>query len=201
MSRNLRSPLLRDPSEESRGSRASTSKGSTSRAPLRSRLPEQHSSPVPSPSPDPVSESPEVKKSASSSSKPHETQFVNDSDDDLWTAECILDERGPPRTGEYLIRWAGNDPATDEPWDPSWEPRSNVTRPLADEWKSKKRDNPSIIGLEGKKLEEKVKAKRAAERAKKRKRDSVSRKPRKKPKNSRSKPHNRLEWSGRYGQR
>jgi hypothetical protein len=99
-----------------------------------------------------------------------ETQFRSqgeDSDDQLWEAECILDERGPPVKGEYLVQWVGNDPSTGERWEPSWEARTGVTSDLAIEWKAKKKQDPSIVGVEGEKLAAAQKAKLDEERKRK----------------------------------
>jgi hypothetical protein len=114
---------------------------------------------------------------------PAETQFVSqgeDSDDQLWEADCILDERGPPLKGQYLVQWVGNDPATGERWEPTWERRDGVTPQLAKEWKGRKKADPSIVGVEGRKLEDAIKAAREAE--KKRKREAKATKSRKKAK-------------------
>jgi hypothetical protein len=100
-----------------------------------------------------------------------ETQFQSqgeDSDDQLWEADCILDERGEVAKGEYLVKWVGNDPATGENWEPTWERRDGVTPALAKEWKDKKKRDPNCVGIEGKKLEAAQKAKMEAARRKKR---------------------------------
>ncbi|KAL7421558.1 hypothetical protein Q5752_003327 [Cryptotrichosporon argae] len=72
-----------------------------------------------------------------------ETQFQPGSLDDdsqtgLWEAIEILEERGAPRTGEYLVRWAGDDPSTGKAWKPTWEPKTGCTNALIVEWKAKK---------------------------------------------------------------
>jgi hypothetical protein len=87
---------------------------------------------------------------------PMETQFRSqgeDSDDQLWEADCILDERGETAKGEYLVKWVGQDPKTGENWEPTWERRDGVTPQLAKEWKARKKREPGIVGLEGKRLE------------------------------------------------
>jgi hypothetical protein len=106
-----------------------------------------------------------------SPSPPMETQFRSqgeDSDDQLWEADCILDERGETAKGEYLVKWVGFDPKTGENWEPTWERRDGVTPLLAKEWKARKKADPGIIGVEGKKLLAEQKRKKEEERKKKR---------------------------------
>jgi len=106
-----------------------------------------------------------------SPSPPMETQFRSqgeDSDDQLWEADCILDERGETAKGEYLVKWVGFDPKTGENWEPTWERRDGVTPLLAKEWKAKKKADPGIIGVEGKKLLAELKRKKEEEKKKKR---------------------------------
>ena len=100
-----------------------------------------------------------------------ETQFRSqgeDSDDQLWEADCILDERGETAKGEYLVKWVGFDPKTGESWEPTWERRDGVTPLLAKEWKAKKKADPGLIGVEGKKLLAEQKRMKEEERRKKR---------------------------------
>jgi hypothetical protein len=100
-----------------------------------------------------------------------ETQFRSqgeDSDDQLWEADCILDERGETAKGEYLVKWVGFDPKTGENWEPTWERRDGVTPLLAKEWKARKKADPGIIGVEGKKLQVEMKRKKEEERKKRR---------------------------------
>lgn len=106
-----------------------------------------------------------------SSPPPMETQFRSqgeDSDDQLWEADCILDERGETAKGEYLVKWVGNDPSTGENWEPTWERRDGVTPQLAKEWKARKKREPDIVGVEGKKLVAELRKKKEEERRKKR---------------------------------
>jgi hypothetical protein len=128
----------------------------------------------------------DTKESSPAHSPPAETQFRSqgqDSDDQLWEADCILDERGPVATGQYLVQWVGHDPATGERWEPTWERREDVTPLLAKEWKDKKRADPGVVGVEGKKLEAERKSKiEAAKKEKKRKRDEKASQARKKAK-------------------
>jgi hypothetical protein len=93
---------------------------------------------------------------------PAETQFIQESDDsqNLWEAECILDERGQPIKGQYLIKWKGLDPSTGEVWEPTWEKKTGCTSDLIDEWKEKKKDDPDIVGKAGKEIEERIRAAR-----------------------------------------
>ncbi|KAA1102203.1 hypothetical protein PGT21_036778 [Puccinia graminis f. sp. tritici] len=53
----------------------------------------------------------------------------------LWEAIEILEEKG----GKYYIKWAGIDPATQEPWEPTWEPKSMANAALVADWRSKNR--------------------------------------------------------------
>lgn len=114
-----------------------------------------------------------------SPSPPPQTQFDTQDSGDLWEAITILDERGESGSGHYLIQWAGEDPDTGEAWEPTWERRKNVTPALAAEWKQKKRNDPSIIGVEGKRLADIKKA--IKEAAKKRRREEKEAQKKKKP--------------------
>ena len=101
---------------------------------------------------------------------PMETQFRSqgeDSDDQLWEADCILDERGETAKGEYLVKWVGFDCATGENWEPTWERRDGVTPQLAKEWKARKKIEPDIVGVEGKRLVAEQKRKKEEMRRKK----------------------------------
>ncbi|EFP75397.2 uncharacterized protein PGTG_01990 [Puccinia graminis f. sp. tritici CRL 75-36-700-3] len=49
----------------------------------------------------------------------------------LWEAIEILEEKG----GKYYIKWAGIDPATQEPWEPTWEPKSMANAALVADWR------------------------------------------------------------------
>jgi hypothetical protein len=95
-------------------------------------------------------------------SPPPETQFIPDDGAQMWEAVCILDEIGPRGgAGNYLIKWAGKNPATGEPWDPSWEPKGGATQDLIQEWKEKKEQDPTIVGKEGARLRAKMKSRAA----------------------------------------
>jgi hypothetical protein len=91
-----------------------------------------------------------------------ETQFQAEADDsqNLWEAECILDERGAKVKGQYLIKWRGIDPVTQVTYEPTWEAKTGCTPDLIDEWKERKRDDPLIVGRAGKEMEVRVKAER-----------------------------------------
>ena len=109
-----------------------------------------------------------------------ETQFEEgDSDDELWDAEGILDERGESRTGEYLINWRGVDPRTGRPWDPTWERKNGCSDDLIRSWKARKARNPDIVGVEGKKWEDKQKEKEKKAKKAKRKSNEASKDKRK----------------------
>lgn len=128
-----------------------------------------------------------------------ETQFQSqgeDSDDQLWEADCILDERGEVGTGQYLVKWVGNDPATGEGWEPTWERRDGVTPALAKEWKAKKKREPNCIGIEGKKLEAAQRAKMEAARRKKREERLAKSKKKGKGKSTRMSPNVSLDGVG-----
>ncbi|WVQ67851.1 uncharacterized protein L199_006056 [Kwoniella botswanensis] len=75
-----------------------------------------------------------------SDSSPPETQFISQEDDadNLWEVSEILDERGPPKTGDYLVQWKGKDPDTGKPWTPSWTKKKDCTTDLVREWKAKR---------------------------------------------------------------
>lgn len=114
-----------------------------------------------------------IKSSPSSPGPPPETQFESQNSGELWDAIEILDERGQPGSGQYLIRWEGLDPDTGEPWEPTWERRRDVTMGLAAEWKIRKMADPSIIGIEGKKFHDSTKARLAAEKKRRREEKQV----------------------------
>ncbi|ADV20095.1 hypothetical protein I305_01268 [Cryptococcus gattii E566] len=100
------------------------------------------------------------------------TQFIPEANDadNLYEAVEIMDERGPPVEGEYLIKWSGTD-EYGRPWKPSWEKKSGCTDALIMEWKEKKRRHPTIVGKEGEKLKRLDKQEKAP-KTKKRKRKS-----------------------------
>jgi hypothetical protein len=85
---------------------------------------------------------------------PPETQYVSQSGDseNMWEVKCILDERGPRATGEYLLQWEGVDPQTGEPWGPTWEAKEGCSTELIREWKDKIRKDPLIVGKAGAEL-------------------------------------------------
>jgi hypothetical protein len=49
----------------------------------------------------------------------------------LWAAERIEEDNGT----HYRIRWEGTDPATGDPYEPTWEPHDFVTPALEAAWK------------------------------------------------------------------
>ncbi|WWC61721.1 uncharacterized protein I303_104306 [Kwoniella dejecticola CBS 10117] len=75
-----------------------------------------------------------------SASPPPETQFISDQEgsDKMWEVSEILDERGPARTGDYLVRWKDVDPHTKKPYEPSWTKKEGCTQDLIDDWKARK---------------------------------------------------------------
>jgi hypothetical protein len=78
-----------------------------------------------------------------------------DDSQNLWEAEEILDERGPPKYGEYLVRWKGSDRDSGEIWDPSWESKTGCTEGLIADWKALKKVDPGVVGRAGKEWERK----------------------------------------------
>jgi len=96
---------------------------------------------------------------------PFETQFKpqDDDSDNMFRAEEILDEKMLKRGGQYLVKWAGIDPMTGEDWEPSWEPKQNVTDDLIKDWKSRKEEDPGLMG----RWSRQEKAKKAEEAAQK----------------------------------
>jgi len=64
----------------------------------------------------------------------------------MWDAEEILDEKVLKRGGLFLVRWQGIDPMTGEDWEPTWEPKDNVTDDLIKNWKALKAEDPGIVG-------------------------------------------------------
>ena len=106
----------------------------------------------------------------SSPDPPQETQYVSQSGDsqNLWEADCILDERGPAATGSYLVKWKGTDPDTGEIYKPTWEKKSGCTPDLIRDWKKLKKADPSVVGKGTKEI------KRVETRSSKRKRANGS---------------------------
>jgi hypothetical protein len=79
---------------------------------------------------------------------PFETQFRPTEEDsqNMYDAEEILDEKILKRGGQFLVKWQGIDPMTGEDWEPTWEPKDNVTDDLIREWKIRKAKDPGIVG-------------------------------------------------------
>ncbi|PCH33937.1 hypothetical protein WOLCODRAFT_160469 [Wolfiporia cocos MD-104 SS10] len=69
----------------------------------------------------------------------NEAQFVSQENDDdaLWEVIEVLEERG----NRYKVKWAGNDPATGNPWAPSWVNKADCTDELIYQWKAKQARN------------------------------------------------------------
>ena len=91
-------------------------------------------------------------------------QSLSGDSQNLWAAEAILDERGAPGRGDYLVRWEGIDPGTGEAYEPSWEPKTGCSQDLVDEWREKKRQDPSIVGKKAKESKQREKEKRKRKR-------------------------------------
>ena len=68
----------------------------------------------------------------SQNSQLHSTQPVH-SQGGLWTARAILAEKVVKGKKHYLIDWEGTDPATGEPYEPSWG--NHCTEALLKEWR------------------------------------------------------------------
>ena len=51
----------------------------------------------------------------------------------FWEADKILNEKRLKGERHFLIKWKGVD-AQGEEWKPSWEPESNCTDELVEEW-------------------------------------------------------------------
>lgn len=86
-----------------------------------------------------------------------DSQFVPQENDDetLWEVIEILAER----KHQYRVRWDGINPATNNPWAPSWVPKHDCTHKLVHEWKKKQ--------LRQKKEREVAKARKTAARKEK----------------------------------
>jgi hypothetical protein len=82
----------------------------------------------------------------------------------MWEAEAILDE--DPGKKKFLLKWAGVDPHTGEPWAHSWEDKNGVTQNLIDEWKAKKKRDPLLVGKFRREEDQRRKAAHAAGAAK-----------------------------------
>jgi len=67
-----------------------------------------------------------------------ETQFEpheSDSAETFWDVKCILNEK----PGFYFVDWDGVNPATGNPWPPSWVAKIDCTNDLIQEWKAARR--------------------------------------------------------------
>ncbi|KNZ57177.1 uncharacterized protein VP01_221g2 [Puccinia sorghi] len=62
------------------------------------------------------------------------------SQDTEYEAIEILKEKA----GRYYIRWAGVDPATNQPWKPTWEPKALANDLLVADWKEKKKKGKTL---------------------------------------------------------
>ncbi|KAK1825308.1 hypothetical protein LTR12_000108 [Friedmanniomyces endolithicus] len=72
-----------------------------------------------------------VPSSSSPAASPHPHGEVDP--ERLYTLRSIIDEK----PGHYLIDWE-DDPVTGEAFDPTWEPKRNVTKPAIQEWNAEK---------------------------------------------------------------
>ncbi|KAL4241695.1 hypothetical protein ABKN59_000760 [Abortiporus biennis] len=62
-------------------------------------------------------------------------KLASQEDDTYYEAIEILAENGK---GMYLVKWAGTDPKTGRPWEPSWSAKRDCTSQLLSTWKEKK---------------------------------------------------------------
>lgn len=51
-----------------------------------------------------------------------------------WTVECLMDKKRRKGITYYLVRWAGVDQNTKQPYDPSWEPEHHISQDLVDDY-------------------------------------------------------------------
>ncbi|CAN9094285.1 unnamed protein product [Alternaria alternata] len=58
--------------------------------------------------------------------------------DTLWAAERILDEKTIRGVRTYHIQWKGLDPETGKAWEPTWEPEENANDLLVAHWEQEK---------------------------------------------------------------
>ncbi|KAI9069409.1 hypothetical protein FKP32DRAFT_1617237 [Trametes sanguinea] len=72
-----------------------------------------------------------------SESSEFQTQFIpkENDEEELWDVIEILEEKGR----KYKVRWAGVDPKTKKPWDPTWVYKHDCTDKLIREWKKKQK--------------------------------------------------------------
>jgi hypothetical protein len=73
--------------------------------------------------------------SGSSSSSSAEEGTAPDSQEE-WEAVRILEQRGQGFALQYLIEWKDIDPATGQPWAPTWERASNAGAALRASWRA-----------------------------------------------------------------
>jgi len=72
-----------------------------------------------------------------SQSSQHPSTRSSQSQGGLWTARAILAEKVIKGRKHYLIDWEGTDPATGQPYEPSWG--NHCTEALLKEWRRKRR--------------------------------------------------------------
>lgn len=79
---------------------------------------------------------PDTESSSSSSSNSEEEEIADQSTIE-WEAERIVEQRGKGFGLDYLIEWKGIDPATGQPWEPTWERaiKANASEKLLADWK------------------------------------------------------------------
>ena len=62
-----------------------------------------------------------------------ETSNASDQEE-RWEVDCLMNKRKRQGRTYYLVKWAGVDPETHEPYDPSWEPEEHIAKDLIDDY-------------------------------------------------------------------
>ncbi|KAF8335125.1 hypothetical protein F5887DRAFT_892276 [Amanita rubescens] len=88
-----------------------------------------------------------TEESTSFSSSEHQFQPREDDEEVLWDVIDIIDEK----RAQYLVNWAGVDPATKKPWKPSWVAKGDVTDDLVEKWKKHKKERQGSAAARRKK--------------------------------------------------
>ncbi|CAH1757991.1 18947_t:CDS:2 [Entrophospora sp. SA101] len=59
----------------------------------------------------------------------------------IWSAECLLDEKVENEKKYYLVKWKGTDRTTGKQWEPTWEPDRNCSAALKKDWMLKQQSD------------------------------------------------------------
>ena len=78
--------------------------------------------------------------------RPKYTEPSDSDSEQLYEAECILDERRVRGKLQYLIRWKGIDPKTGEEYPDEWQPAENANEALLASWIREKASRGSRTG-------------------------------------------------------